>query len=158
MTLFLADESATLAVAKAFADTLKDGGLVFLEGTLGAGKTTFSRGLIQALGHKGIVKSPTYTLVEEYLLADVNLYHFDLYRLADPEELEYMGIREYLQPQNLCLIEWPEKGLGILPSADITLTLADYKQGRTLSWQSHTPRGEVWQQALTSATQAWEIA
>lgn len=157
MTLFLADENATVAVAKVFADTLKQGGLVFLEGTLGAGKTTFSRGLIQALGHEGVVKSPTYTLVEEYPLAAVQVYHFDLYRLADPEELEFMGVREYLQPQNLCLIEWPEKGLGILPNADLTLTLSDYKEGRALNWQAHTPKGEAWQQALTAATQAWHI-
>lgn len=155
MTLFLADENATLAVASVFADILKEGGLVFLEGTLGAGKTTFSRGLIQALGHKGIVKSPTYTLVEEYLLASVAVYHFDLYRLADPEELEYMGIREYLQPQNLCLVEWPEKGYGVLPNADLTLILADKKQGRALKWQAHTPKGEAWQQALTQTTEAW---
>lgn len=158
MTLYLADENATVAVAKAFANVLKQGGLVFLEGTLGAGKTTFSRGLIQALGHAGVVKSPTYTLVEEYLLADVQVYHFDLYRLADPEELEFMGVREYLQPHNLCLIEWPEKGLGILPNADLTLTLSDYKTGRALDWQAHTPKGEAWQQALTEATQAWHIS
>ncbi len=157
MTLFLADENATVAVANVFAGLLKEGGLVFLEGALGAGKTTFSRGLIQALGHKGIVKSPTYTLVEEYPLSAVNVYHFDLYRLADPEELEYMGIREYLQPQHLCLVEWPEKGQGVLPSADLTLILSDYKKGRALSWQAHTPKGEAWQQALTNLTKAWRV-
>lgn len=158
MTLFLVDEQATVAVAAEFAAILKEGGLVFLEGTLGAGKTTFSRGLIQALGHEGVVKSPTYTLVEEYPLAAVNVYHFDLYRLADPEELEYMGIREYLQPQNLCLVEWPEKGAGVLPTADLTLILSDYKQGRALDIQAHTPKGEAWQHALISATKAWHLS
>lgn len=158
MTLFLADEDDTLAVAKVCADILKEGGLVFLEGTLGAGKTTFSRGVVQALGHTGVVKSPTYTLVEEYPLQAVTLYHFDLYRLADPEELEYMGIREYLQPQHLCLVEWPEKGRGVLPNADITFILSDKKQGRALEWQAHTPKGEAWQQVLTQHTQAWSMA
>lgn len=156
MTLFLADEAATLAVAKVFVQALKEGGLVFLEGTLGVGKTTFSRGLIQALGHQGVVKSPTYTLVEEYPLADVKVYHFDLYRLADPEELEYMGIREYLQPQNLCLIEWPDKGFGVLPKPDLTIELSDDQQGRALNWQAHTTKGKQWQDTLVKTTKAWQ--
>lgn len=107
-------------------------GLVFLTGNLGTGKTTLSRGWIQALGHTGAVKSPTYTLVEEYSHLTPQVYHFDLYRLADPEELELLGMRDFLQPEHLCLIEWPEKGAGFLPQPDLLLELTALSQGREI--------------------------
>lgn len=130
---------------------LLDGGLViFLEGTLGAGKTTLSRGLIQGLGYQGAVKSPTYTLVEDYSLADAKVCHFDLYRLADPEELEFMGIRDYLSDGALCLIEWAEKGHRILPAADLTLTIDDLGDSRQLYWQAGSERAERWADSLNS--------
>lgn len=148
MSWFLTDENATLAAARVFADVLQGAGLVFLQGTLGAGKTTFCRGFIQACGHQGAVRSPTYTLVEEYPLAERRICHFDLYRLGDPEELEFMGIRDYLSDGSLCLIEWPERGMGILPAADLTLNLADDGHGRRLQASAGSSLGESWLQTL----------
>lgn len=144
-----------LAFAGACATIFQGGGVVFLQGTLGAGKTTWCRGLIQAMGHIGAVKSPTYTLVEDYPLASGHVCHFDLYRLANAEELEFMGIRDYLDQSALCLIEWAEKGLGVLPNADLVLSIADLGDTRRVSWQAQTLRGEQWQAQLTTLAQEW---
>lgn len=107
--------------------------LIFLHGELGTGKTTLVRGVLREAGHQGAVKSPTYTLVEEYRLAGRKVFHFDLYRLKDPEELEWMGIRDYLEQQALCFIEWPEMGEGFLPQADIDLELQVTGRGRDIN-------------------------
>ncbi|UZR29690.1 tRNA (adenosine(37)-N6)-threonylcarbamoyltransferase complex ATPase subunit type 1 TsaE [Methylococcus mesophilus] len=132
MMLYLPDEEATLAFAARLQTTLPPGYVVFLHGNLGAGKTTLVRGYLRAAGYRGTVKSPTYTLVEEYPLADRTVYHFDLYRLNDPEELEWMGIRDYFRPDSLCFVEWPEKGEGFLPPPDLEINLEPENTGRRL--------------------------
>lgn len=136
----LADEEATLRAGKALGEVLL-AGVIFLEGNLGMGKTTLTRGLIQGLGHRGAVKSPTYTLVEPYQLDGRQIYHFDLYRLSEPEELEYMGIRDYFDQEALCLVEWAERGEGMLPTPDLEIKLEPLEQGRKLSLFAMTAKG-----------------
>lgn len=134
--MWLADEAATIALGKHIARGLRGGAVVFLRGHLGAGKTTLSRGILEGFGHSGAVKSPTYTLVEPYDLKPWQLFHFDLYRLGDPEELEYMGIRDYFSDQTIALIEWDERGAGMLPSPDLILNLTAKDGGREVSFEA----------------------
>lgn len=113
--IFVENEEAMLTFGKQLAAGLQQGAIVFLLGELGAGKTTLVRGFLRARGYKGTVKSPTFTLMEPYELDGQKIYHFDLYRLSHPDELEYMGIRDYFDNQAICFIEWPEHGAGLLP-------------------------------------------
>ena len=150
LSMILPDEQATQRAAALLAEHIR-AGIVFLNGNLGAGKTTLTRYWLQALGHQGTVKSPTYTLVEPYNVQGRPVYHFDLYRLNDPYELELMGIRDYtLDPTALLLIEWPEKGDPVLAAADVELSFqVDAAQQRQLEVTSSTRPDMI--QALKAA-------
>jgi tRNA threonylcarbamoyladenosine biosynthesis protein TsaE len=144
LTLHLANEDAMMNFGSRIAQVSEGLGVIFLEGDLGAGKTTLSRGIIRGFGHVGAVKSPTFTLVEPYEIGQVRVFHFDLYRLVDPEELEYMGIRDYFDGSALCLIEWPQRGAGFLPKPDLTITIGTHAEGRSLTLSPEGSRGETW--------------
>lgn len=149
-----ADEASMVALGGALGVVLREtlreaptaaaeaGLIVFLNGGLGMGKTTFSRGFIQSYGHTGAVKSPTYTLVEPYSFGETDIFHFDLYRLGHPEELEFMGIRDYFGDKSVCLVEWPERGAGALPSADLVINIEKDGFGRLLDFDAASERGE----------------
>lgn len=137
----LPSEADTVALGQRLATVLTKGGVLYLQGDLGAGKTTLSRGLIQSLGHAGAVKSPTYTLVEPYELACGKLYHFDLYRVVDAEELELMGIRDYFDPAAIVIVEWPDKGGDLIPEPDLILELEKSGSGRSASLIPNTQLG-----------------
>lgn len=144
------NEAELFALANKMAAAIPEEGVViYLEGDLGAGKTTFSRGFIQALGHQGAVKSPTYTLLEPYLDLQPPVFHFDLYRLADPEELEYIGIRDYLEQAAVFIFEWPSCGQGFIPQADILLQIQlATEDTRKITMQSYSEKGELLRQKL----------
>lgn len=140
----LVGEHATLKFAAKFAAHCKPPLVIHLQGDLGSGKTTFARGLIRAMGHSGSVKSPTFTLVEIYNLADIRLYHFDLYRLKDPLELEYIGIRDLAgEADVICLIEWPERGGEEVPLADLVINLEHQGDSRSVECQVISAKGHA---------------
>jgi tRNA threonylcarbamoyladenosine biosynthesis protein TsaE len=123
--------------------------VVYLEGDLGAGKTTLARGFIQSFGFDR-VKSPTYSLVESYQNDIINIHHFDCYRLSDPEELEYIGIRDYLGLNHIQLIEWPTLGKEVIAPADLSIELSGIDEQRVLSMTAHTPIGELLLQCVNT--------
>ena len=144
LQLPLEDEPATLALAARCASLFLGGGVIFLGGDLGAGKTTFSRGVLRALGHQGAVKSPTYTLVEPYQVGGIAVYHCDFYRLGAAEELEFLGLRDCMGGGSLWLIEWPERGAGWLPTSDLSVLLRVDGGGRQAVLSSGSEQGARW--------------
>ncbi|MEO6928477.1 MAG: tRNA (adenosine(37)-N6)-threonylcarbamoyltransferase complex ATPase subunit type 1 TsaE [Casimicrobiaceae bacterium] len=150
----LADAVATERAGGALAVALEGGMQLQLHGDLGAGKTTLVRGMLRALGHRGPVKSPTYAVVEHYIFSSLYFYHFDFYRFAEPGEWETAGFSEYFRSDAVCVVEWPQKVAGMLPTADLSLTLAmheDGAPGRSLSAHAHSAAGERALRMLRSA-------
>ena len=117
--------------------------VITLSGDLGVGKTTLARGLIQGLGFSGIVKSPTYAMLEAYHLDIGAVYHFDLYRMSDPEELEFLGYRDCLRDAYLCLVEWPERSAGFLRNIDLELSIKSDGVARIVNGRAHTLAGKI---------------
>ncbi len=130
---WLADEQATEAFGAFLGSQLTAGNIVYLRGDLGAGKTTLVRGLLRSMGYTGPVKSPTYTLIETYEFKALRVHHLDIYRLAEPEELEWLGVRDLFSSRSIALIEWPEKGDGFLPGADVQVMLSEDRGGRRVA-------------------------
>lgn len=148
--LNLPDAAATEAVGRAIAPALLPGMVITLSGDLGAGKTTLVRGVLRALDITGPVKSPTYTLVEPYAISSLYLYHFDFYRLSDPEEWEAAGFREYFRDDAICLIEWPERAGSLLPPPDLEIVLEVIEDGRRCTTTAKSERAEACLAALAS--------
>jgi tRNA threonylcarbamoyladenosine biosynthesis protein TsaE len=154
----LADERATARLGEALARAIEDragpiarqGLVVALAGELGAGKTTLVRGMLRALGVSGAVRSPTYTLVEPYVVSSLNFYHFDFYRLADPDEFSSAGFREMFGPASVCLVEWPDKVAGSLPPADLRIALDVADEGRRARLAAATELGAACLQRITA--------
>ena len=141
ITLVLHNEAATLACGDKFSRIMTNGFVVYLHGDLGAGKTTFVRGVLHGLGHVGKVKSPTYTLVEPYTIFNYNIYHFDLYRFIDEEEWDAAGFRDYFNAQSICMIEWPDKAENVLPEPDIHVHLSHYQNARKIQFSAGSALG-----------------
>lgn len=135
-------------LAANIAETAKAGAVIFLYGPLGAGKTTFTRGFMRAIGYTDKVKSPTFALVEPYEIADLSIFHFDFYRVEDANELEQIGIREYFSPTSICIIEWPEKGFPLLPLPDLACYIAFAEKGRDVRIEASTDRGQAMLKAV----------
>lgn len=144
------DEDALAALARELAPRLRGGGSIHLAGPLGAGKTTFARTLLRALGAGERIKSPTYTLIETYALPGLMVQHLDLYRIAAAEELEWLGLRDLADGPVLWLIEWPEHGSGAIPPPDLVVRLAHAKAGRDVRLFACDARGAGWLAGLSS--------
>lgn len=141
LALHLPDEAATLALGARIASAVGPGLSIHLCGELGAGKTTFARGLIRALGYEGKVKSPTYSLVELYTVSRLHLYHFDFYRFNDPKAWQDSGFREHFNEASVCLVEWPERAGAGLPWPDLRITLAPASSGRDVKLEAFSEAG-----------------
>lgn len=144
LALDLQNEAVTIALARSLAPALLDGGVVYLRGELGAGKTTFARALLQAMGVGERVKSPTYSLLERYTVNGRDAFHLDLYRIADAGELEWLGMDDLDAPEAIVLVEWPERGSGALPKPDLEITLGHAGHGRSACLSVASQRGSRW--------------
>lgn len=149
MELTVKSSEAMEALGAELARLCEGRGFIYLSGELGTGKTTLVRGLLRGLGHAGAVKSPTFTIVEPYFIDNKKVYHFDLYRLADPEELELLGGREYFSPDNLCLVEWPQQAAGSLPEPDLFIELEHAGTARKIRLFARSARGQGWCEGLS---------
>ena len=147
----LPNEAATIALARSVAPALLDGGVVYLRGELGAGKTTFARALLRAMGVGERVKSPTYSLLERYAVNGRDAFHLDLYRIADAGELEWLGLDELDAPETIVLVEWPERGRGALPKPDLEITLEHEGLGRSVLLAAASARGDSWLEMVEPA-------
>ena len=145
------DESQLVEIAEAFASTIQNGGVIFLDGDLGVGKTTFARALVAALGVGERIKSPTYSLVESYQAGDLRVHHLDLYRIAAAEELEWLGLADLLQGDMLMLVEWPQRALAALPAPDLELLLRHAGDRRQLDLRPVSEVGKSWTTVAMSA-------
>lgn len=143
MNVELASELRTQEFGQILWKSVTSGCVIFLLGELGAGKTTLVRGFLRAAGFNGAVKSPTFTLVEEYNIEKLHIFHFDLYRISDAEELEWMGFRDYFSDDVICFVEWPRRGEGLLPTADIELKLDIADDRRRLTVTAYTTCGKA---------------
>jgi tRNA threonylcarbamoyladenosine biosynthesis protein TsaE len=140
-------ETSLAAIAEQLSRLVDVGGVIYLVGPLGAGKTTFARALLTSLGVGSRVKSPTYSLIESYIVGALGIQHIDLYRIADPEEIEWLGLRDFAEPQ-LWLIEWPERAAGEIPAPDLIVNLAHAGSVRDLRLAAKTPKADKWLESL----------
>ncbi|MEA3278249.1 MAG: tRNA (adenosine(37)-N6)-threonylcarbamoyltransferase complex ATPase subunit type 1 TsaE [Pseudomonadota bacterium] len=152
MRVHLHGEQAQDAFGRKIASRLQSPCVIYLDGDLGTGKTTLVRGVLRGLGHTRSVRSPTYTLLEPYDLGGMRLYHLDLYRLGDPEELEFVGLRDLLDEESVLLVEWPERGAGILPPPDLVIRITYAPSGRDLHLLQRSQRGVRLVAALSEKT------
>lgn len=146
--VLLPDEEATIALGRRLASALPGGLVIYLHGDLGAGKTTFARAFLRALGVGERVKSPTYSLIEGYDLGNRRAFHLDLYRIADPGELEWLGLDSLAEPGAIVLVEWPERGLGALPPVDLEIHFRHEEAGRAARLVPLTEQGRRMVQGL----------
>nr|WP_291921241.1 tRNA (adenosine(37)-N6)-threonylcarbamoyltransferase complex ATPase subunit type 1 TsaE [Accumulibacter sp.] len=153
LSLHLPDDAATAGLGRRLAPLLSPGMVVWLDGDLGAGKTSLVRAMLRLLGHVGPVKSPTYTLVEIYVISRIYWYHFDFYRFNFPEEFLDAGLGEYFRDDAVCLVEWPDKAAGQVPAADLVLVFHICTNGRTLDVVANTEEGKKCLKALKSGWQ-----
>jgi tRNA threonylcarbamoyladenosine biosynthesis protein TsaE len=142
-------DAQTEALGARLAPGVRPGSWIYVRGPLGAGKTTFVRGLLRGLGHEGSVTSPTFTFIEPYVIGNIRVFHFDFYRVEDPAELEFLGLRDYFDRGSVCLVEWPERASAVLPTPDLDVMIRfTNDRGRVLRLQTHSEIGAAALSAL----------